>query len=246
MDQIVIKTERFVMSKALSDGWNGMSNNFLPLLWVGFVCSCVTLLSMSPSIFALVAGVLKIAIPPWLSMLIMLFGMATSMVVQPILSIGLIRVALKVLDGQPFSARDLFTGWSSYWQYLVASFVFNAAKGPAYLLFVLPGVYLDLSCHFYDYCIVDRGLGPVQGLRASWVGTKGILVKVMLMELVLCLVRAVGGMLFIIGTIPATMIVLLARASMYRQIMQSLTTQDMLAIEGDTFAPLDQHPPTVS
>jgi hypothetical protein len=89
-------------------------------------------------------------------------------------------------------------------------------------------------------------MGPVQGLRASWVSTKGILIKVMLMEIVLYLVQAVGGLLFVVGTIPALMVVMLARASMYRQIMQGLTTQDMLAIEGDTFAPLDSTPPAIS
>ena len=53
-------------------------------------------------------------------------------------------------------------------------------------------------------------------------------------------------LLFVVGTIPALMVVMLARASMYRQIMQGLTTQDMLAIEGDTFAPLDSTPPAIS
>jgi hypothetical protein len=246
MQEIVLRTERFTVGKALSDGWHGMSNNFLPLLGVMAVSFCVTAVAASPSLFVLVAGFLKINIPAWLSMLVMLFGLGTTIVVQPILSIGMIRVALKALDGDSISPRDLFNGWPCFWQYLVATLMFKAARAPAYLFFVIPGVYVDLSCHFYEYCIIDRGMGPVQGLRASWVSTKGILIKVMLMEIVLYLVQAVGGLLFVVGTIPALMVVMLARASMYRQIMQGLTTQDMLAIEGDTFAPLDSTPPAIS
>ncbi|HNB18014.1 MAG TPA: hypothetical protein PLC15_21690, partial [Candidatus Obscuribacter sp.] len=75
--------------------------------------------------------------------------------------------------------------------------------------------------------------GPIQAFRASNQVTKGTLVRIALTEVILLVVAAIGGMVLIVGAVPAAMIVMLARASMYRQVLQSFLGENKVEYDPD-------------
>jgi hypothetical protein len=41
-------------------------------------------------------------------------------------------------------------------------------------MLVVPGIYFALKYKFYDYLIVDKGMGPVETIKRSGVLTEGV------------------------------------------------------------------------
>lgn len=212
---------RFSIEQCLLEGWRGMINSFLPFFAVLCIYWLCTALMALPGLAIFAAQLVKYTIPWYLYGFLIFAQLISGFIFAPILQMGLLRVSLRVLEGETPTPADLSKCWRYFWQFLVASFIMRTIRLPAYLCFIFPGIWIDLSFRFYEYFIVDRGMGPIESFRASNEVTKGQMVRVLLTELILLVVTALGGLVFLIGAVPAYMIVSLARASMYRQILKN-------------------------
>lgn len=86
------------------------------------------------------------------------------------------------------------------------------------ILFVVPGVYLMLRFMFAELLVVDKGLAPVAALRASSEMTAGIKWKLLWFSIVSLAVLVLGLALFVVGAIPASIILSLAFIKLYRDL----------------------------
>lgn len=233
MTQLPVVRDKFSVEKCLSDGWKGMISHFLPLFGVMVVSFLVMAVATLPTAVVIVCHIMKLPLPAIADVFLSVLGMVAGFVVGPMMQMGMLRACLKVIDNETPSPKDLFVCWPYFWQFFSAGFLMKCMRFPAYLCFIFPGIWLDLSFRFYEYFVVDRGMGPIQAFRASNQVTKGTLVRIALTEVILLVVAAIGGMVLIVGAVPAAMIVMLARASMYRQVLQSFLGENKVEYDPD-------------
>ena len=92
--------------------------------------------------------------------------------VSILLSLGLIRVALKVTRGEEPEVRDLFLA-DGFGPYLGASIIFGIAVFVGLILCIVPGIIVAIILGFFGFAIVDRGDGVGESFSRSSEITKG-------------------------------------------------------------------------
>ncbi len=207
----------FEVGRALSDAWTVCWANFPLWLGVSFVGMLLTGLS--------------VFIPPVLGLLLF----------APVIGWGLTCFLLNMMDGRA-SFGDLFAGFAQYGTalfsiimvVLVVSLIglvgqsiyligVAADNWPltvfGYVLNLAWSLFLVARLHFSWFFMVDRGLGPIEALQASWDITSGQTLKVASLIMVGGLVAVAGVLALLVGVIPAIMIFYLMWASAYRQMV---------------------------
>ncbi len=199
-------TKSFSMGEAIGFGWETMKKNFaffIGVLIVVFVIQAVP---------QLIANQAQNA--PAIGLLFSLIGF----VLQLILSMGLIRIALKFVDGQQPEFGDLFGATSYFFSFLIASILYGLMVAVGMIFLIVPGIVLAIIFLMYQYAIVDQGLGPLEALRRSAALTHGVRWDLFLFGLLLFGINLLGALALGIGlfvTVPTTMVAL---AYVYRQL----------------------------
>ncbi len=88
--------------------------------------------------------------------------------------IGLVKISLDFCDGKRPKISDLFTQYPLFFKYLIGMVLYGLIVFSGTLLLIIPGIIWSLKYWFFDYYIVDQGLGPVKSLKSSSAITKGI------------------------------------------------------------------------
>jgi uncharacterized membrane protein len=206
-------TGHFDLGVSFSEAWAATWANFWLLLGVGIVFALLLLASA-----VTIVGIFLLI---------------------PVFSYGYVRFMLNVIDG---TARfsDLFAGFQDYGRALLSMLLLFVVTtlisglgqsvsliGSAAGLPVLEGIgglfslawtfFVMARLSFAWFYVVDRGLGPVESLQASWDATtelKGACAALIVLPIVLILI---GLLCLIVGVIPASMIAYLLPVSAYRQ-----------------------------
>jgi len=123
-----------------------------------------------------------------------------------------------VRGGQP-RVDDLFAPFQRNWvSAVLAGLLFELVIIVGFLLLIIPGIFLAVRLSFVPFLVVDEGLGPVQALTESFARTGGYGWTIFGAALLGFVVVIVGLILLLIGSIPATMLVYLAFASLFAAI----------------------------
>ncbi len=142
-------------------------------------------------------------------------------VVQIALSVGLIRIALGVVDGKPVKIELLWSSLSNtklLAMYFVTSLIVGLATGIGLILLVIPGILIMVKLAFSMYYVVDKMMSPIDAIKASWDKTKGMFVKLLIFFIIVGVINIVAAMLLalpLLVTVPVTMV---AMARLYRKI----------------------------
>lgn len=137
-----------------------------------------------------------------------------------ILYAGYLALLLRHSRGETFSFDDLFTidnRWI-YFAFLVLIKGFFILLG--LVLFIAPGIYLALKWSFAELLVIDRGMRPMEALRASSEMTEGIRFKLFLFMLVAILITLIGLVALVIGVVVSGVVVGLAGIHLYIQAQQ--------------------------
>ncbi|MBI2900576.1 MAG: protein kinase [Planctomycetes bacterium] len=70
--------------------------------------------------------------------------------------------------GQKIRMDLLFAGFRRFGSLVGLFFLQLAILIPAFVLLIVPGIYLSIRYMYAYYLVVDRGLGPVAALKGSW------------------------------------------------------------------------------
>lgn len=135
--------------------------------------------------------------------------------VSILLALGLIRVALKVTNGQEAEVADLFEG-ENFGAYLGASILFGLMVTVGLLLCIVPGVIAAVIFGFYGYIIVDRGLGVGDAFSRASEITKGQRGTVFLLGLACVGLNIVGALLCGVGLLVSYPVTIVAGGYAYR------------------------------
>jgi uncharacterized membrane protein len=198
-------TKAFSKKEALQFGWNTMKSNvgfFIGLLLIVWAISVVP--GIINTFVKSVAVALVVAI---------LFRL-----IQWFLEIGLIRISLAFCDGKTSAIPDLFSGKDVYWKYVGGTILYGLIVFGGILLLIVPGIIWSIQFFFYSYLIIEKGMDPIQALKASSAMTKGHKWELFLFGLVTLGVNLLGALCLLVGlfaTVPTTLVAL---ASIYRKL----------------------------
>ena len=140
-------------------------------------------------------------------------------VVTFILSIGIIKVYLKVESGQEVEYREIAAHGNLFFKYLFGSILRGLITIGGLILFIIPGIYFAIRLSPQPALIIDKGLGPVDSIKEAWRMTKGEGWHLLKFGLVLILLNIVGLLALVVGLLVTTPVTLLASLHVYRKLL---------------------------
>jgi uncharacterized membrane protein len=202
--------ERVPIEESLKIGWDGTKKHFWLLLGMLLVANV-------PYMICNVVFQFFKDSHPFISIGILWLGMAFQFICQ----LGMIRACLKIINQQSLAFGDLFSMLPRTLAYLGAIIIFLIAIGVGCLLLIVPGVIIGIKLQLFPYFIVDKNMGPIEALKASWEATKDVKLRLFLLYLVFGVVNTVGMLALIIGLVPAAMVVMIAQAFIYQRLAET-------------------------
>lgn len=214
----------FTISEALSFGWDTMKAN----LWF-----FVGILIVAWLITGIPQGIAK-GLQEDYGGLALLFNII-QWIAQTIISIGLIKIALKFLAEEKPEFVELFRFQGNFWRFVGGSILYGLIVFGGFLLLIIPGIYWAIKFQFFGYCIVDQKLGPVEALKKSAKITNTVKWKLLGFGLIIAGINILGFLCLLIGlfaTVPTTMI---ACVYVYKKLLDQTESSQ-------TSAPLQEAP----
>lgn len=207
-------TATFSIGEAVRFGWHGMKSRFWFFIGLQLIVFVVSLL---PGFLAGVVGIETVGSQGeptgagWVVQII-------SSLLQVFLGIGVLMVALKVVDQKKPEWKDLVSGSPVFLKFLGTSILYSVIVLVGFVLFIIPGVILSIMFQFAPYFVVDKGVGPIQALKMSAAATKGSRWNLFLFGLVTVLIGLLGLIALIVGLLVAYPVILLAATYVYRRL----------------------------
>ncbi len=106
------------------------------------------------------------------------------------------------------------------------------------ILFVIPGIIVAVMLSMAYYYVVDKGMGPIESLKASRAVTKGNRWTIFFVFLLSMLIVAAGALALIVGLLVAIPVVMQSYATIY--LMLSEVQSDMATDEEDEIIEVEQ------
>ncbi len=197
----------FSISDTLNEAWQLFKKNWMTLLALGFV---TFIISVIINVIARSAGRNGGAI---------LLIQVAAFVVNTIISLGWIRVLLKIARGQTAGVEDFQSGMPYFWNYLLGNILYSLIVVVGFILFIIPGIIWSVQYHFIPYLIADKGVGPMQAMRMSSQMTKDLKFKIWLFFLTMGLVAIGGLIVFVVGLLIAIPVISIATALLYLKLV---------------------------
>jgi hypothetical protein len=137
-------------------------------------------------------------------------------VVNSVVSLGLINIALKLVDGQKPELKDLYYT-TKLFNYILANLIKTVIIIAGFILFIIPGIIFSIKLQFSEYFIVDKKMDAIDSLKASWEVTKGIKWNLFLFGILLGLINLLGILCFLVGLVITVPLSMVATAYIYRK-----------------------------
>jgi hypothetical protein len=200
--------EAFSKAEALRFGWETLKAHLVFLLGVMLL---IVALNALPEIGRWQTQ----ESAPLLALVWTLCGYLVQMATQ----MGLVRISLRLVDGQQPRYGELFGDLTTFGRYIAGNLLFLLIILGGLLLLVVPGIIWTVKYQFAPFLIVDRNLGLKEAFKKSGQITEGVKREVFLFFLLILVINLLGMLAFAIGlftTLPATMI---AYTFVYRKLL---------------------------
>ncbi|MDD2679933.1 MAG: hypothetical protein PHO03_03960 [Candidatus Omnitrophica bacterium] len=200
-----MEINKFPFGAAVKFGWQKTKENFRRLIAVVLILAAIN------GIFSYFATGFEKTSPTRYFIIELL-----AYLVNMILTLGLTRIGLKIYAGENFDVSELFGSYSLFLKYFLATILYILAVCAGLVLLIIPGIIIGLRLSQYTYLIVDKGMAPVDALKASLALTKGNAFNLYLFWFVLLGVIILGILVLIVGVIVAFPVTILANIFVYR------------------------------
>src|SRR6185369_13741010 len=166
-------------TEAISFGWNAVTKDFagvaLPLAVAGFVSTLPS--GVISGIRGGIVGALTASgsVDSTALMLIngggSLISYLISIIVQAYMLGGIVHFALRVARGEKPEFGVVFSGGRFFAPMLGATLLYTLGITVGFMACLVPGLFLFAGWIAYSAFVVDKGLGGVEALKASWQAT---------------------------------------------------------------------------
>ena len=200
--------KNFSIGEAVRFGWDTMKANFwffvVLLIVAGFI-------EYIPIVIDMLLGKNM----PGLAFLFRVIGWVVSIIV----AIGMIRIALKILDGEKAELKDLFSFRPFFWKYLLGAILTGLIVIGGLILLIFPAFVWALKFQYFGYLIIDRKLDAIEALKNSGKITNGVKWNLLGFSFVLLGINIVGVLALFIGLFATVPLTMMATAFVYRKLL---------------------------
>lgn len=139
-------------------------------------------------------------------------------IVSLLAQIGLIKIYLKLLDGENAKAGEIFAHGELFIQYLVVYLLYAAGFVIGLILLIVPGIWFGLTYTFAPVLVVDKKLGLKAAFRESARLTRGHRGKICLLILAIIGANILGAICLVVGLLVSIPVSTLAYLAVYRKL----------------------------
>lgn len=209
-----MESKNFAIGDLLGYGWKVTTSNLGFFIGLGFIFFPLSYLS---TVFYIILGKSDISGP----MYGMVYGLITvlSFLLGSVLGIGVIKIVLSFIDGTKPSIGKLFDVSGCFWRYLGTVILYTLVMWGGLLLFIVPGIIWAIQFGLATYYAVDKGLGPVEALKASSRATKGVRLDLLGLGILAMLMFYAGFLCFFVGAFVTYPLMMIVFALVYRQLL---------------------------
>jgi uncharacterized membrane protein len=144
-----------------------------------------------------------------------------SVVVGAFFFLGWYHMALKTIRGEKPAVGDLFSQAGKLIPGAIALAIIYIGVGLGSVFLVVPGVIIAIALFCTYGFLVDKGLGPIEAVKASVAATKGSWLNIFIFGVVFGILMFVGSIPAGLGLLVVGPILLLAHARIYTILAQS-------------------------
>lgn len=144
-----------------------------------------------------------------------LFNIVTWIVCSAV-GLGMTTIALAALDKKPLAVGMLLSNMRRLGSYFGATILVGIIVGLGTVLFIIPGVILAVRLMFWPFFAVDKGMGAIDAIKASWRMTTGRFFDAFLFMLACVGLAILGAIPLGLGWLVVMPVILLASAQFYR------------------------------
>jgi len=205
----------FSIDEALRFGWEKMKK----YIWVylGILAIIFAISYIFGGVEALLAN---IHIANLHQVLVVLLNVL-SFVASTIISIGLFKFTLKIVDGKKMSFTDIYSHYKYFWNYLGGEILYGLLVLAGFVLLIFPGVYWAIKYRFVPFLIVDQDMSIGESFKKSAEMTKGNKWTMFGFSFVLKIVILLGFLALLFGVFVAIPIVLISSGFVYRKLINT-------------------------
>jgi hypothetical protein len=140
-------------------------------------------------------------------------------VINITLAIGLIKIALSFCNEQRPPISTLFDARGCFWRYVAAGILYGLIMLAGFILLIVPGIIWSIKFGLCFYFVIDKGLGPIEALKASSRTTMGVKWQLFGFGILCSLINLLGVLCLVVGVFATYPMVLVASALVYRQLL---------------------------
>lgn len=140
---------------------------------------------------------------------------ALKSVLQLIISLGLLFLYIRAVDGKSIEVLDIFEPIELFWSYAGVMILYAIIVVLGTIALVVPGVIAACGLCLAQYLTIDRKLMPTEALRVSWKRTEGHKMTIALFFATLLVVNIIAATT-VVGILVTAPVSGLAYAGMYR------------------------------
>lgn len=192
---------------AVAFGWNAVMKDFAAVA-VPIVVALLVMVVPAAALnftWSLIVGILTTKLDPTIATLLRVAGQCVTQVLslgsQAFILGGLIQFTLGVCRGQRPAFNVVFSGGRFFLPMLGGQLLYALALGAGFVLCLVPAVILACGFICYQPFIVDKGLGPIDALGASWRLTTGFKLSIFLYLLLSMAVGLLGVLALCVGAV---------------------------------------------
>jgi uncharacterized membrane protein len=195
------KTQKISVGQTVSYAWMALKKNFKFLLFSVIIFTAITWgysliqnlavgnavnRSVTQNIFGFVLTIIQV-------------------IIDLLLIIGFARITLSIIEGRIPKYTYLWDNWGiKVWNLFVGLIIMCLAVAVGLLLFIVPGIILLVKLQYFIYFIVEKDMGVIESLKASWNMTQNHVWKLFMIELVIGGTIILGFIAFIIMLLIGT------------------------------------------
>jgi len=135
-----------------------------------------------------------------------------------ILFIGYVKVAMSLTSGTGPLFSDMKPTFAEMYRGFFAAVCWFSLIGIGLVLLIIPGIWFAVTYWPFGWVIIDKKVGPIEGLRLAGGLTKGKRFSHVIFFALCGIILAVGALLLGVGLIIAFPTVLMATAYLFRRI----------------------------
>ena len=222
--------KQFNFTDVLSYGWSTMKANLGFFIGLVFIFLFITYL---PTVAIEILKRADVSIE--LKRISIISIQILSQIIQLIIGIGMMKIALSFCDEQKPPFSRLFDIYGCFWRYIGTMLLYSLIVIGGIVLLVVPGIIWSVKFNLCGYFVIDKGLGPIQALKASSRATMGVKWDLFGFGIICGLINLAGLLCLIIGIFATYPTIIVAYALVYRQL--AAQTPELAEFTADPFAP---------